>query len=307
MLPAVVSDEDGDAVVPDEAVLRVGAEGICGRLGLGGVPLVRFEAGSVPVYAVGEGHVLKLFPATSAEDAVTEGRVLGYLQGRLPVPTPRLYACGPCGNGWQYVLMSRLRGDGLAEVWERLPQAGREGIVTEVGEALAALHALDATPLDGLLGPGDWGAFLDRQRGGAVARQRERGLGEGWLEQIPEFLDSVALPRDPARVLLHTEVMREHLLVEPDGRRLSGLFDFEPAMIGDPAYDFVAVGLFVTRGDPRLMGRLSAAYGRRFDPELLLAYTLLHVYSNLPWYMRELGTPADGTLASLARAWFGTQ
>ncbi|MGC5411528.1 aminoglycoside phosphotransferase family protein, partial [Streptomyces sp. DT225] len=81
--------------------------------------------------------------------------------------------------------------------------------------------------------------------------------------------------------------------------------DFEPAMTGDPAYDFVAVGLFVTCGDPDLLGRLSKAYGRTFDPSALLAYTLLHVYSNLPWYLREMPRPARETLPALAEAWFG--
>jgi hygromycin-B 7''-O-kinase len=98
-----------------------------------------------------------------------------------------------------------------------------------------------------------------------------------------------------------------HLVVDPDSRRLTGLFDCEPAMIGDPAYDFVAGGLFVTRGDPDLLGRLLKAYGRTFDPAVLMAYTLLHVYSNLPWYMRELPVPGAGTPQSLAEAWSGTQ
>lgn len=100
--------------------------------------------------------------------------------------------------------------------------------------------------------------------------------------------------------------MRQHFLIDPDGWRLTGLFDFEPAMIGDRAYDFVGVGLFVTRGDPDLLARLAGAYGRTFEPSELLAYTLLHVYSNLPWYLRELRVPAEGTLLSLAEAWFGT-
>ena len=53
-------------------------------------------------------------------------------------------------------------------------------------------------------------------------------------------------------------------------------------MTGDRAYEFAAAGLFVSRGDPRLLGRILAAYGRSFDPRELLAYTLLHVHSNLP-------------------------
>jgi hypothetical protein len=61
----------------------------------------------------------------------------------------------------------------------------------------------------------------------------------------------VSLDLPPRRVLLHTEIMREHLLVTPhaDGWSLSGLFDFEPAMRGAREYEFASVGLFVSRGD----------------------------------------------------------
>jgi hygromycin-B 7''-O-kinase len=100
--------------------------------------------------------------------------------------------------------------------------------------------------------------------------------------------------------------MRQHFLVDPAAHRLTGLFDFERAMIGDRAYDFVGVGLFVTRGDPELLARLALSYGRTFAPDVLLACTLLHVYSNLPSYLRELGTPPEATLPALAQAWFGT-
>ena len=57
---------------------------------------------------------------------------------------------------------------------------------------------------------------------------------------------------DPA--LLHTEVMREHFVVHPDHWTLGGVLDFEPAMIGDAAYDFGALGVFTSRGDARLLG-----------------------------------------------------
>ncbi|MGW7083386.1 aminoglycoside phosphotransferase family protein [Streptomyces sp. NPDC054871] len=322
MLPPVDTDEQWDVVVPDEAVMRPGAEDLCGRLGLAGAPLHRFTEGSQPVYAVGDDLVLKLFPGAAADDALAEARVLSHLEGRLPVPTPRVRASGSYENGWRYVLMSRLPGEDLASAWPRIPRADRERLVTEAGEALAALHALDPGPLADVLGPGDWGAFLGRQRAGVVARQRKCGLPESWLEQIPGFLDAVPLPTDAPRVLLHTEFMRQHLLVGSGGSidsggsgcsvgeagrlRLTGLFDFEPAMIGDRAYDFVGVGLFVTRAEPGLLGRFMRAYGRTFEPRELLAHTLLHVYSNLPWYLRELPAPPEPTLDALAQAWFDT-
>ncbi|MFI6155482.1 phosphotransferase family protein [Kitasatospora sp. NPDC051170] len=306
MLPVVETEEQWDALADDEAVLRAGAEDLCARLGLGGAPLERFAEGSVPVYAVGGAQVLKLFPPTSARDGVVEERVLGHLRGALPVPTPEVHAAGEYVNGWRYVLMSRLAGEGLATAWPRVPQGERVRIARECGQALAVLHGLDPQPLADVLGPGDWSAFLDRQRAGAVRRQRERGLSEAWLEQIPDFLAAVPLPRAPGRALLHTEFMREHLLTDPaDGWRLTGLFDFEPAMIGDPAYDLVAVGLFTTRADPALLGHLLDGYGRGVDPRLVMAYTLLHVYSHLPWYLREL-KPSATTLNGLAQEWFGT-
>ncbi len=308
MLPRVDTDDEWDAVVPDEAVMRPGAAELCRRLGLADAPLDRFPVGSQPVYAVGDRYVLKLFPAAGAGDAITEARVLSHLQGRLPVPTPYVHDSGEYVNGWRYVLMSRLRGTDLAVAWPRIPRAEQDRIATEAGETLAALHALDPAPLADVLGPGDWGAFLRRRRAAAVAQQRSRGLPEGWLEQIPDFLDSVALPAQEPAVLLHTEFMRGHMTVdESDDWRLTGLLDFEPAMTGQRAYDFVAVGLFVSRADPRLLSRVFAAYGAHFAPRELLAYTLLHVHSDLPRYLRELPGPPEATLESLAERWFGTR
>jgi hygromycin-B 7''-O-kinase len=171
---------------------------------------------------------------------------------------------------------------------------------------LAALHSLDPEPLHPVLGPADWAGFLAGQRARARERQREVKLPEAWLSQIEGFLESVPLTPGRERVLLHTEVMREHLVVSPGTWTLSGLLDFEQAMTGDRAYEFVTVGLLVSRCDPRLLGRILAAYGRNFDPRELLAYTLLHAQSNLPESLKEFPAPPEPTLDSLALAWFGT-
>lgn len=286
--------------------MRPGAEHLAGRLGLAGQALRRYPEGSFPVYAVGDRQVLKLYPTVSAEDGRTEARVLEHVHGQLPVATPEVHAEGEYENGWRYVLMTQLPGEGLAGIWPKAPDADRDRLASDVGAALAALHALDTEPMREVLGPPDWSAFLAGQRAATVARQRERKLPERWVEQIPDFLASAQPAGEPERVLLHTEVMREHLLVDPSRWTLSGLFDFEPAMLGDRAYEFVAVGLFVSRGDPRLLGRAMAAYGRTFSPRELMAHTLLHVYSNLPWYFRELPAPPEDTLDSLAETWFGS-
>ncbi|MEU6216566.1 aminoglycoside phosphotransferase family protein [Streptomyces sp. NPDC047022] len=309
MLPSVDTIDELDAMVSDEAVLRPAVLDICDQLGLVGLPVRRFDEGTLPVYAVGGDLVLKLYPRIEMTEAIREARVLAHLWGQLPLPTPRLHATDECGNGWRFILMSRLPGLSVAEAWPRLTAVERDRIVTESAEALAALHAMDFKPLSDIAGPSDWGAFLDRQRAQALQFHAAGGVPEPWLSRIPAFLASVPLPASGETALLHTEFMREHLTIDMrDGRRLTGLFDFEPAMIGDPAYDFVSVGLFVTRADPRQLRRFYEAYGRDpHDPYQLLAYTLLHVYSDLPLYLHDLPTPPEPHLDALAELWFSTK
>ena len=306
MLPAVRTDAEWQAVVWDEEIVRPAAEDLAARLGLAGAGLRRYPGGSRPVYAVGGRCVLKLYPTVSAPDGVREARVLEYLGGRLPVATPGLLACGEYENGWRYVLMSQLPGTGLDAAWLAIPRPDQDRVASQAGELLAALHALDPGPLHGVLGPADWADFLADQRATASERQRVVKLPGRWLSQIEGFLASVPTAPGRERVLLHTEVTREHLLVNSDTWTLSGLLDFETAMTGDRAYEFAAAGLFLPRGDPRLLGRLLAAYGRSFDPRELLAYTLLHVHSNLPECLTAFPAPPEPTLDSLAQAWFGT-
>lgn len=81
--------------------------------------------------------------------------------------------------------------------------------------------------------------FVARQRAACEQSQRGLGLAAEWADQIPGFLDSVAL-RDEEPVLLHTEVMRQHLLVEPGPWRLVGLIDFEPALPLPPGRQLMA-------------------------------------------------------------------
>ncbi|SDP95246.1 hygromycin-B 7''-O-kinase [Lentzea jiangxiensis] len=59
----------------------------------------------------------------------------------------------------------------------------------------------------------------------------------------------------------------------------------------------------MTKGDRRCRQALVEAYGRVPDARRVMAYALLHVYSNMPWYMREM--PAGETFDDLAVRWFG--
>jgi hygromycin-B 7''-O-kinase len=313
VLPPAATEEAFAAIRQDEAVLRPGVDRLCLRLGVDTSALVRCTAGSRPVYEAGE-LILKLFPpVTTWPGYQVEAEVLAAVEGQLPTPTPRVRAAGEF-SGWGYVLMSRLPGDPLDTIWEQVSAADRDRLAQQLGETLAALHQLPP-PVITDWWPADWPAFVAQRRAQAAGEQRALGLPALWADQIPAFLGAVALPAGPP-VLLHTEVMREHLLAteSPDRTwRLSGLIDFEPAMRGEHEYEFAAVGVFTAEGDGRFLSRTLAAYGYHPDelgPALrrrLLAWGILHRYSNLTWWMRRLPTPAEPTLGALADLWFATQ
>jgi hygromycin-B 7''-O-kinase len=290
--------------------LRSSVVAIARRHGMGDQPALRYDSGSVPVFAIGAQHVLKLYPPQDHAHAQVEARVLACVDGRLPLPTPQVVATGQW-EGSSYLLMSQLQGRRLVEVWPQLAPVERDCLCRRLGEAVAALHALDSRPLADLPPP-HWAQFIALQRLQAVARQRELGLAESWLEQIEPFLQRWAVQADAEQVLLHTEIMREHLLVERDaaGWRLSGLFDFEPAMRGACEYEFASIGLFVSAGDPRALRGVLRAYGyadAALDRALqcrLMAQALLHRYSNLPWYLQRLPLPGARRLEQLAAHWW---
>lgn len=310
VLPMADTTEAYDLVRDDEGVLRPGVNGLFRHLGVEPAPAARFPTGSLPVYGA-DDVVLKLFPQVHVEEYPVEAAVLTAVNDKLPIATPRLLACGE-RDGWGYVLMSRLPGVSLDTVWGQTTQDQRDRLADDLGAAVAALHALPLPEIDDWW-PSDWDAFVTGQRADCLDRQRARGLPETWLAQIPDALNADLTSRAP--VLLHTEIMREHLLVHPDpagGWRYSGLIDFEPAMRGNREYEFVGIGCFVAQGDHRFLGRVLRAYGYA-DHELdrafqsrMMAWALLHYYSNLPRWMKHLPEPTEPTFDALADRWFGT-
>lgn len=291
-----------------DARVAAAAAALCRDLGVEAPAL--FETGSLPVFAAGDGHVLKLYPPCFAEECEREASVLAALHGALPLATPRLVASGEA-DGWRYLLMERIPGTPLDRAWSTLSTPERRRLAGELGRFLRALHALDASRLKLL--HVDWPRFVREQAARCVEAQRRRGLPARWLEQIPSFLTETDLGRVNAPALLHTEVMRAHVFASDAGMgwSLSGVVDFEPAMVGAAEYEFASVGVFLTCGDGPALRALLLAYGyperdlgvplqRRF-----LAYTLLHRYSNLRWYLDRI-PPPDGvtTLEALATRWW---
>jgi len=153
-----------------------------------------------------------------------------------------------------------------------------------------------------------WSEFINQQRQNVMNRHTRLGLVDHFLNEIPNFLESTEFKNQQRESFLHTELMRDHVFVSMvDGQwKISGLIDFEPSMIGDPEYDFASVGVFVCMGEPSLFLSFLSGYCADLQdqnrPYRVMAYAILHRYSNLKWYLKLL--PNGDDLQDLARKWF---
>jgi hygromycin-B 7''-O-kinase len=72
--------------------------------------------------------------------------ILHHVDGQLGVATPEVVATGHL-EGWPYLVMTRLGGVILADVWPSLAKPHCLFLGRQLGEILARLHAVPTSPL----------------------------------------------------------------------------------------------------------------------------------------------------------------
>ena len=276
---------------------------------MAGGELTPFSKGSAIVYGLNQDRVIKLFSPLYSGNWANEKRVLNFLGDRLPVATPKVVFEG-CHEGWPYMIMNRLPGMPLVEVWDTLPRSVRLQLCRDAGRLLRHLHGLSIDGLD--LDQPFWPQFLETRTGELEAHHRANGTGMAWIAQMTGFVAKTPWAEARPLVLLHTEFMRDHLLVARtgDGWCLTGLIDFEPSMVGDGEYDFASAALFVAGGEFGLLRAFLDGYGLAGTGmtdglrHRIMSYILIHRYSNLDWYLSFMpGCPEAETLDELMDAW----
>jgi hygromycin-B 7''-O-kinase len=287
---------------------------ICQRHGLPTDRLVRFGDGTDPadgssvVFAVGDQLVIKMFPPFRKNLFDADLSVAERVFGKLSVTTPEIHAHGML-DGWPYLLMSRVPGVYLSAIWDTLDDETQLRIVIELAEIVAQLHAI---PTDNLpLLENNWPQVIATRIITCVERHREQGVPDYWLQQIPDYLAHAAplYPPDFTPAIVSGDIHQYHLLVEQSGARwrLTGLFDFDDALIGFQEYDLAAAGLFMMAGKPALLRAFLSAYGyaeAEIDERLshrFMAYTLLHRYRPFNWVREDFANDGCRTLEEVAR------
>lgn len=288
---------------------------ICQRHGLDHEELRRFGNGTDPAdgscvaFAVGKHHVIKLFPPYQKRLYEAELVVAEHVFGKLSIATPEIFAHGTVDE-WPYLVMSRLQGSYLSDIWDRLDQVDQLRLVIELAGVLVQLHGLPTNDLPYL--DANWKEFVEARVEGCVQRHREQGVPENWLQQMPDFLAhaSPLYPLDFASVIISGDIHQYHLLarLEHSQWRLTGLFDFDDALLGFCEYDLAGAGLFLMAGRSMLLRPFLLTYGYRASDlnehlsHRLLAYTLLHHYRPFNWVREAFVKHSCATLEELAEA-----
>lgn len=283
----------------------------CGLADAATAVLANTNGGSMPVFAVNDSLILKLFPEICREFYDNELASLRLLAGRTPFAIPEIRAHGTVET-WHYLLMTRVPGVQLATLWPDADEMKRATLLASLGAATAALHRIyQATPAETVASR----TFMANQAANVVEHHRKTGLPEELLAQIPAYIAPALIIIAAAPVVfLHTELMLEHVFVDPTQLNVVGLIDFEPSTIGAPLYDFTGVPVFMTQGRAHLLRAFLRGYGYPWDqansPRLAMTYSLLHRYSNLMWFLELLGPrrPAQVThLEELEKLWWSAE
>lgn len=298
-LPADPGVADFDALQEDPARWI----GVVAALGARytGAPAVPAGDGTVLVALLGRELVLKLYPPFLRDHFAFEHAMLGHLQGRLSLPTPRLVDRADHA-GWPYLVMTQLSGTPLDRVWRSLERAERWAVLRTIGRLAAEVHALPLGPMPALAPR--WTDFLQGQRARCHGRQQRTGLPVHLLAQLPAFLQG-PVPAGPD-VILTGEYTPFNLLHQ--GRGLSAMFDFGDGLVGPCEYDWLGPLCFLAAGDAAHIDAFFDGYhGRPFDRGLregLLRLLLLHRYSHLKAQIAVPGWQAAPDFATLAaRVW----
>jgi len=180
-------------------------------------------------YLVGHGFVLRV---AADADAEREARLLRLLAKRCPVAVPK-----PVASGSSWLIYPSLLGVPLIDVSAERRAELAAPVAATLGRVLGCLWAIPARAVDGLVPDDDtpledWRdeavALLDEIRD-AVPAPARRGVDAFLSGPVPE--------RASARVFSHNDLGMEHVLVDQNFGRVTGIIDWSDAAIVDPAKD----------------------------------------------------------------------
>ena len=178
------------------------------------------------------------FPRSGVRGLALEIEVLRHLRRKSAVATPIYSHVDPAGRFGGYPLIS---GAALTPTcFAALPEERRDDILRTAAMFLSELHGLSPEVIAPVRQwPSTW----------TPAEFAHRGLTEfvpAIAEELPDqaraasaFYARYRQLELPPPVVVHGDLVSEHVLIDRDTLKLSGIIDFGDVALGDPAQDFL--------------------------------------------------------------------
>lgn len=257
-------------------------------------PVERMGEGADHVaYRVAERLIVRF--AKKADDVQREARLLSAVADVSPLPVPVPAFVDAQAGCLAYAILS-----GVPLLHLPAAERARHGAAAApmLGEFLAALHGATMEVDTDHRPAAEW---LDEAREiyGSIA-------GEVPAVYAPRIRDFLATPRafaDVRLVFSHNDLGIEHVLVEPDSGRVTGVIDWSDAAVTDPAADF---GRLARDLGPGALGAALAAYRAKDEAALrerAWFYARCLLLEDLA-YGLETGQPAYVEKSLAALEWY---
>ena len=265
------------------------AKSICLKENIPFNNFIPFTDGSNFVASIDDRNVIKIFPPYHRHQWESEYRSLDFLQNKLSIPIPEFLSKGEYG-GSTYVIMSRVEGISLQNVWNAFGHEIKRSLLHNLGRLMKEVQAVDASQLT--ITP-DWDMFIALQLSGFKERHQKRGMPEWFMNNVDEFVNEnlYLLPPELNPVLLTGEYTPFNILVDMQGN-ITGMIDFGDAMTGYHEYDLLGPVMFLVSGDKELFKALLNGYGythNEINDQLqkrLMVLQVLHRYSDFNAQLR---------------------
>ena len=202
----------------------------------------------------------------------------------------------------KYLIMTRLAGDDLSEVWEKLPGNVQQSIAVEYGEIMAKIHQIKMQKFGDIVNNNrqrdSWHQFImGRYRKYLEYLERNNILPARMLVHVHGVIDDnnylFRITSKP--VLLHVDFKAKNIKYYKG--RINGIFDFDECLGGHNEFDFTKIFLPYTI-DRRYKEMIINSYKRigRLSEEFICRVRLysLGFLLNVLWFshLNNLITPA---------------
>jgi aminoglycoside phosphotransferase (APT) family kinase protein len=239
---------------------------------LAGQPISRLGAGwDHELFCAGRQWIFR-FPrrAERVPWLLREIEITAICAGTLPATIPVFEKIGEPSGAFPYPFVGYRKVPGVGADHSR----GRDpaGLAADLGRLFSALHSIGLSRIPPTPDGGEHEPWGELRTGlAAVADLARPLLGPDLLAEAEPYLAGHVRepPQDGPRRFIHNDICPDHLIVDPDTGRLTGLIDFTDAMAGDPVLDFTGlIGLGGYAFIDQVAARYQLPLGSGFDARL---------------------------------------